>query len=185
MEENFEYLPEGLLIPTDDGSCNHLEGLEIPSIKLKTTNGDLIELKNLKGRAVFYLYPMTGPSEIPLPKGWDEIPGARGCTPQACSFRNHYKELQELGAEVFGMSTQSSEFQIKEKERIHLPFDLLSDENLAFAKDLNLPLHYADNLILHKRLTLIFNGGKIVKYFYPVFPPDKNINEVIEWLKNN
>lgn len=134
---------------------------------------------------MFYLYPMTGPSEIPLPKGWDEIPGARGCTPQACSFRNHYNELQELGISVFGMSTQSSEFQIKEKERIHLPFDLLSDVNIEFAKTLNLPLHYVDNLVLHKRVTLIFDAGKIVKYFYPVFPPDKNMNEVIKWLKDN
>lgn len=185
MEESLEYLPEGLPIPTDDGSCNHLIGMSIPNIKLKATNGKLIELKNIDGRVVFYLYPMTGPSHIPLPKGWDEIPGARGCTPQACSFKNNYAELQELGLTVFGMSTQSSDFQIKEKERIHLPFDLLSDQNIEFAKTLNLPLHYVEDLTLHKRVTLIFKDGKIVKYFYPVFPPDKNINEVIEWLKAN
>jgi peroxiredoxin len=185
MKENLEYLPEGLPIPTDDGSCKHLIGMSIPNIKLKATNGELIDLKNIKGHTVFYLYPMTGPSEIPLPKGWDQIPGARGCTPQACSFKNHYAELQELSVTVFGMSTQSSDFQTKEKERIHLPFDLLSDENIEFAKALNLPLHYVNHLTLHKRVTLIFEDGKIVKYFYPVFPPDKNINEVIEWLKTN
>lgn len=182
MEENLEFLPEGLPVPVDDGVCNHLIGLPIPDIKLKSTNGEFILLKNISKRLVIYLYPMTGPSEIPLPKGWDEIPGARGCTPQACSFRNHYNELQELGVEVFGMSTQSSEFQKKEKERIHLPFDLLSDENIEFANALKLPLHYVEDLVLHKRVTLIFDKGKIIKYFYPVFPPDKNINEVIEWL---
>lgn len=185
MEENLEFLPEGLPIPTDDGSCNHLLGLPIPSIKMKSTSGDYVDLDNLKGRVVFYLYPMTGPSEIPLPKGWDEIPGARGCTPQACSFRNHYAELQKMGATVFGMSTQTSTFQVKEKERIHLPFDLLSDENTEFAKGLSLPLHYVEDLTLHKRVTLIFEEGKIVKYFYPVFPPTKNIYEVMEWLTSN
>lgn len=185
MEDNLAYLPEGLPVPIDDRACNHLIGLSIPGMQLKSTSGEFIFLKELTGKLVIYLYPMTGPSEIPLPKGWDEIPGARGCTPQACSFRNHYNELQELGVSVFGMSTQPSEFQKKEKERIHLPFDLLSDENIEFAKGLKLPLHYVDNLVLHKRVTLIFTGGKIVKYFYPVFPPDKNIDEVIHYLKNN
>ncbi|NOT90163.1 peroxiredoxin [Ferruginibacter sp.] len=183
MKDSLAYLPEGLPVPVDDGACNHLMGLPIPNMKLKSTNGELVELKNINGRVVIYLYPMTGPSEIPLPKGWDEIPGARGCTPQACSFKNHYAALQELDVEIFGMSTQSSEFQKKEKERIHLPFDLLSDENIEFAKALNLPLHYVDNLVLHKRVTLIFDAGKIIKYFYPVFPPDKNIDEVIGYFK--
>lgn len=180
--ESLEYLPEGLPVPVNDGSCDHLEGLSIPNIKLKSTGGSFVELGKLEGLVVFYLYPMTGPSEIPLPKGWDEIPGARGCTPQACSFRNHYEELLKLDAKVFGMSTQTSEFQVKEKARIHLPFDLLSDENIEFARSLQLPLHFVDNLILHKRVTLIFDNGKIVKCFYPVFPPDKNVDDVIFWL---
>jgi peroxiredoxin len=182
MHEDLEYLPEGLPVPLDDGACSHLAGLSMPNVRLKSTNGDIVALRSLKGIIVIYLYPMTGPSEIPLPKGWDEIPGARGCTPQGCSFRNHYDELKKIGAQVFGMSTQPSAFQIKEKERIHLPFDLLSDEHVEFAKALNLPLHYVEDLILHKRVTLLFDKGKIIKYFYPVFPPDKNVDEVIGWL---
>jgi peroxiredoxin len=185
MKKNLEYLPDGLPEPIDDGSCKHLLGLAIPNLKLKSTDGNHIKLNAIRNRLVIYLYPMTGPSEIPLPKGWDEIPGARGCTPQACSFRNHYEELKELKVSIYGMSTQNSEFQLKEKERIHLPFELLSDENIEFAKSLKLPLHYVDDLILHKRVTLIFENGKIVKYFYPVFPPDKNVDEVINWLKSN
>lgn len=184
MSENIALLPEGLPVPIDDGSCNHLPGLPLPDVKLKATDGTVISLKNKQELLVIYLYPMTGPSEIPLPAGWDEIPGARGCTPQACSFRNHYNELQQLGATVFGMSTQSPAFQLKEKERIHLPFDLLSDEELKFAKALHLPLHYVEHLVLHKRVTLIFEKGQIIKYFYPVFPPDKNIDAVIQFLKS-
>lgn len=185
MIENLEFLPEGLPIPPDDGACDHLIGASIPSIQLRSTSGETISLSDFKKRLVIYLYPMTGPSEIPLPDGWDEIPGARGCTPQACSFRDHYKELQALDTQVFGMSTQTSEFQIKEKARIHLPFDLLSDENIVFAKSLKIPLHFVDNLVLHKRVTLIFSEGRVVKFFYPVFPPNKNIDEVLLWLKNN
>jgi peroxiredoxin len=185
MEDNSACLPEGLPVPVDDGACDHLMGLLIPDISLISTSNEIVLLKNLTGKLVIYLYPMTGPSAIPLPEGWDEIPGARGCTPQACSFRNHYQELQETGVTVFGMSTQSPEFQSKEKERIHLLFDLLSDENTAFAKALNLPFHHVENLVLHKRVTLLFNEGKIVNYYYPVFPPDKNVNEVIAWFKNN
>lgn len=182
MKDNLDFLPENLPVPIDDNACNHLLGLPLPDLTLKATNGTSIALRTLTGKLVIYLYPMTGPSEIPLPKGWDEIPGARGCTPQACSFKNHYAKLQQMGITVFGMSTQTPDFQTLEKERIHLPFDLLSDEGLAFANALQLPLHHIDHLILHKRVTLLFDKGKIIKYFYPVFPPDKNIDDVIDWF---
>lgn len=115
MKENFEYLPEELPVPIDDGACDHLIGLQMPDLKLKTTNGEFFFLKSLTGKLVVYLYPMTGPLETPLPKGWDEIPGARGCTPQACSFKNHYNELKELGATVFGIVHNRQNFKRKKR----------------------------------------------------------------------
>jgi peroxiredoxin len=119
---------------------------------------------------------------VDVPQGWNEIPGARGCTPQSCSFRDHYKELQDLGARVFGLSTQSTEYQREAVERLHLPFPLLSDEQLQFAAALRLPTFDFDSATLIKRLTLIVNDGRITKVFYPVFPPDKSAQEVIDWL---
>ena len=128
---------------------------------------------------------MTGQPGIPLPDGWDKIPGARGCTPQSCAFRDHYQELNELGAQVFGLSTQNTEYQKEAIERLHLPFELLSDCDLSFAKVLKLPTFEIKDKQFIKRVTLIVNVGKIVKIFYPVFPPDSNANEVIDWLRNN
>ncbi|MGY0037194.1 peroxiredoxin [Pedobacter sp. NJ-S-72] len=179
---NLEILPPDLPIPADDGACEHLPGLAIPGLTLKATNRKLIDLSEIQGRLVIYCYPMTGPEHIPLPEGWDAIPGARGCTPQACSFRDHYQELQQLNTQVYGMSTQSTTDQIESKERLHLPFELLSDENLAFTKALNLPLHTLGDLKFLKRVTLIFENGIIAKHFYPVFPPDKNIDDVLQYL---
>ncbi len=180
---NLEILPPNLPIPDDDGACNHLLGLSIPDLSLYATGGELIDLSSVKGRLVIYCYPMTGPAETPLPDGWDAIPGARGCTPQACSFRDHYQELKLLNTQVYGMSTQSSADQRESKDRLHLPFELLSDENLTFTKALNLPLHSVDKMKFLKRITLIFEDGIIIKYFYPVFPPDKNIDQVLQYLR--
>lgn len=178
-----ESLPEQLPVPPDDGACNHLSGKLIPDIPLVSTSNERIFLRNFKGNVVIFCYPMTGKPGIPLPQGWDQIPGARGCTPQACSFRDHYKELLDLNVRIFGVSTQKTDYQKEAKERLHLPFDLLSDEKLEFANDLKLPLLFVDNMTLIKRITLIIINGVIVKYFYPVFPPDKNIFEVLDWFK--
>ncbi|WP_367868157.1 peroxiredoxin [Pedobacter sp. WC2423] len=182
-QTNLEILPSGLPVPEDDGACDHLSGLTIPDLALRGTHGEIVELSAIQGRLVIYCYPMTGPAEVPLPEGWDAIPGARGCTPQACSFRDHYQELKQLNTQVYGMSTQSTADQLESKERLHLPFDLLSDENLAFTKALNLPLHVVNELSYLKRVTLIFEDGVIIKYFYPVFPPDKNAEEVLAYLR--
>ena len=128
---------------------------------------------------------MTGQPNIPLPNGWDEIPGARGCTPQSCAFRDHHQELRELGTQVFGLSTQSPEYQKEAIERLHLPFELLSDCDLSFANALKLPTFKIGGQRLIKRVTLIANVGKIVKVFYPVFPPNSNANKVIDWLRSS
>jgi peroxiredoxin len=180
-----ENLPADLPIPIDDETCNHLLGRQIPNVSLSCTDETTIYLQDLKGRLVIYCYPMTGRPDIKLPEGWEQIPGARGCTPQSCSFRDHYNELQKLKTNVFGLSTQTTEYQKEVKERLHLPYELLSDKDLLFANSLQLPFHLVDNMTLTKRVTLIFDEGKIVKYFYPVFPADKNIDQVIDWLKDN
>ncbi|QYO68354.1 peroxiredoxin [Leptolyngbya sp. 7M] len=134
---------------------------------------------------VIYCYPMMGQPDILLPNGWNQIPGARGCTPQSCAFRDHYQEITDLGARVFGISTQSSESQKEAVKRLHLPFELLSDQDLSFARALDLPIFEIEENQFIKRLTLITNAGKIIKVFYPVFPPDRNADEVIDWLQNN
>lgn len=181
---NFTELPADLPIPIDDGACNHLIGKEIPSIELNSTNRKLVDLSKIDGNLVLYFYPLTGRPGQSLPEGWDQIPGARGCTPQSCSFRDHYKELQALNTQVFGVSTQSSEYQKEAVERLHLPFEILSDSQLRLSNVLSLPLFEADSMILNKRVTLIIKNRIIEKVFYPVFPPDKNVDEVINWLSS-
>ena len=178
-------LPEGLPVPADDGGSYHLPGMRLPSVPLISTAGGKVDLSRLPGRTVVYCYPRTGRPDQDLPQGWDEIPGARGCTPQSCSFRDHYGELRALGVRVFGLSTQDTEYQREAADRLHLPFELLSDERLEFARALNLPTFEANSMTLLKRITLIIDGGGIDKVFYPVFPPDKNAQEVIEWLSRN
>ena len=178
-------LPENLPVPEDDGACDHLPTLKLPALSLPVTNGKLINLSTHSGWLVIYCYPMTGRPDRALPPDWDIIPGARGCTPQACAFRDHYQELTELGAGVYGLSTQTSDYQLEAKQRLHLPFELLSDHNLDFANALKLPVFVADNMKLIKRLTMIVFDGTIRKVFYPVFPPDSNATQVIEWLQAN
>ncbi|MCA1728853.1 MAG: peroxiredoxin [Actinobacteria bacterium] len=180
--ENLHELPEGIPVPTDDGACDYLPGIRLPSAVLPSTSGGTVDLSSLPGRTVVYCYPRTGKPGQDLPRGWDEIPGARGCTPQSCSFRDHHAELRALGARVFGLSTQSTGYQREAAERLHLPFELLSDEGLAFAKGLDLPTFEVEGMTLIKRLTLIIDNGRIEKVFYPVFPPGENAEEVVAWL---
>ena len=181
--DNVQELPEGLPEPTDDGASDHLPGTRIPSESLMSTSGELVDLSSLPGRTVVYCYPLTGRPDTELPRGWDEIPGARGCTPQSCAFRDHHEELRDLGVRVFGLSTQSTGYQREAAERLHLPYSLLSTEDLGFAETLGLPTFKAEDTVLLKRLTMIIIEGQIEKVFYPVFPPDKNADEVIEWLQ--
>ena len=176
-------LPQGIPAPTDDGAADHLPGMRLPSVPLSSTSGGTVDLSALSETTVVYCYPMTGRPDRDLPQGWDEIPGARGCTPQSCSFGDHHAELRELGARVFGLSTQSTGYQREAVARLHLPFELLSDEDLAFAGALSLPTFEADGMILIKRLTLVLEDGRIEKVFYPVFPPGKNADEVLAWLR--
>jgi peroxiredoxin len=183
--EKLTELPKDLPIPTDDGACDHLAGMFLPSIPLSSTQGRSIDLSAIAGCVVVYCYPMTKQPGIPVPDGWDAIPGARGCTPQSCAFRDHYQELKDLGVQVFGLSTQRTEYQIEAKHRLHLPFDLLSDCDLHFANTLNLPTFEIEGKHLIKRVTLIVEGGKIIKVFYPVFPPDRNADDVLDWLKQH
>ncbi|PIG94523.1 peroxiredoxin [Gloeocapsopsis sp. IPPAS B-1203] len=183
--QNLTELPQDLPIPQYDGGCNHLLGMRLPQVNLISTRSRKLDLSNIKSKVVFYCYPMTGQPSVPIPDGWDQIPGARGCTPQSCAFRDHYAELQELGVEVYGISTQDTSYQQEAVERLHLPFELLSDAAFEFTTSLQLPTFEVDGKRLIKRLTLIADEGKIAKVFYPVFPPDKNAQEVIKWLKQN
>jgi peroxiredoxin len=182
-QDNLYELPKDLPIPIDDGACNHLRGVQLPSVPLISTTGRVVDLAKISGRTVVYCYPRTGRPDEDPPQGWNEIPGARGCTPQSCAFRDHYEELRALGAEVFGLSTQDSNYQREAIERLHLPFPLLSDEKLIFTKAVNLPTFEVEAMTLIKRLTLIVRNGFIEHIFYPVFPPDKNADEVIGWLR--
>ncbi|HET6659420.1 MAG TPA: peroxiredoxin [Rubrobacter sp.] len=181
-QENVYEVPEGLPEPGDDGACDHLPGMRMPSVALRSTAGDFVDLSTLTGTTVVYCYPLTGRPDQDLPPGWDDIPGARGCTPQSCAFRDHHAELKELGSRVFGLSTQDTAYQREAAERLHLPFLLLSDENLEFARALGLPTFEAEGMTLIKRLTLVVEGGEILKVFYPVFPPGRNAEDVLGWL---
>ena len=157
--------------------------MRLPSLPLPATDGTMIDLSALPGRSVVYVYPRTGRPEQPLPTGWDQIPGARGCTPQSCSYRDLAAELAALGARVFGLSTQDTAYQQEAVERLHLPFPLLSDERLALTTALSLPTFEVDGMVLIKRLTLIIDDGAIETVFYPVFPPDADAANVAAWLR--
>jgi peroxiredoxin len=183
--DNLYALPEGLPVPVDDGACDHLPGLRLPAVPLPSTAGRRVDLSTLPGRTVVYLYPHTGrPDRDALP-GWNDIPGARGCTPQTCAFRDHHAELKALGAEVFGLSTQDTDYQKEAVERLHLPFELLSDEHFKLIEALRLPTFELAGIRFVKRITLIVRDGVIEKVFYPVFPPDANAGEVAGWLGEN
>jgi peroxiredoxin len=185
-KDDIYHLPPNLPVPVDDGACNHLAGMRAPSIALASTANRLVDLsKAAARRTVVYCYPRTGTPDKDPPPGWNEIPGARGCTPESCSFRDHHKQLQSLGAEVFGLSTQTTEYQQEMVKRLQLPFEVLSDEKLRLTRALRLPTFEVQSMILIKRLTLIVSGGRIEKVFYPVFPPDAHAQEVAAWLTKN
>jgi peroxiredoxin len=172
--------------PVDDGAARPLLGMRIPAISLPATDSSAVNLALLKGRAVVYTYPRTGRPGIPNPEGWDLIPGARGCTPQTCAFRDHFTELKNAGADhVYGLSTQSPAYQREMAERLHLPFAILSDDHLNLTKAMRLPTFEASGMTLLKRLTLVIQNGLVVHVFYPVFPPDRNAGEVLAWLKSH
>jgi len=178
--------PSQLPTPIDDGACDHLPGLAVPSLVLPSTAGCLIDLsKRDAAQTVVYCYAMTGVPGAPLPEGWDLIPGARGCTPQACAFRDHYQELATFEAELFGLSTQTTAYQREMAERLHLPFEILSDLALTFANALALPTFETGGMRLIKRLTLIIRGGRIETVFYPVFPSNESAARVIAWLERH
>lgn len=184
--DNLHELPKDLPAPQDDGACAHLAGLKLPPVKLASTRGRSVDLSALKGTTVIYIYPRTGRPDEESPAGWNAIPGARGCTPQSCAFRDHHEALQRAGAaQVFGLSTQDSAYQREAAERLHLPFELLSDESLEFARALKLPTFDVDGMTLIKRIALVARDGAIEKVYYPVFPPDRNAGDVLDWLRRS
>lgn len=177
-------LPENLPVPQDDGATRHLAGMKMPDIALPATDGTKVSLAWLPGRAVVYIYPRTGRPGQDLPTGWDAIPGARGCTPQSCAFRDHFAELTALGVtHLYGLSTQDTAYQREAVDRLHLPFPLLSDSELKLARALTLPTFAVDGMTLIKRMALVIDDGTIAHVFYPVFPPDRNADEVMAWLQ--
>jgi peroxiredoxin len=181
---NPNVLPPNIPAPQDDGAAKHLAGEKLPDLALPATQGGPVNLSKLKGRTVVYIYPRTGVPGVDTLPGWDQIPGARGCTPQSCSFRDHFGELKRLGvAQLYGLSTQDTAYQLEAATRLHLPFAILSDEKLAFAKALKLPTFTTSGMTLLKRMALVIDDGVTTKAFYPVFPPDKNAEEVIAWLQ--
>jgi len=185
MSTNFSELPKDLPRPVDDGAASHLEGMRLPKVSLLASNGANVDLAALPGCVVIYIYPMTGRPGVPLPDGWDGIPGARGCTPQSCSFRDHHSELKALNTSVFGLSTQTTEYQREARDRLHLPFELLSDSGHRLKQLLRLPTFAVAGMELYKRMALIVENGLSRKVFYPVFPPDQNANDVLAWLRQN
>jgi len=179
-------LPPNLPVPVDDGACVHLPGMRMPTIALQSTGGRFVHLDQLPAaRTIIFCYPMTGVPGKALPEGWDAIPGARGCTPQTCGFRDHYEEIRELGAEVFGLSTQTTGYQREMAGRLAIPFEVLSDTGFQLCDALGLPTFEVEGTRLVKRLTLVIRDQAIETVFYPVFPPDKSAEQVLDWLRKH
>jgi peroxiredoxin len=175
-------LPAGLPVPEDDGAADHLHGLEIPALSLQSTDGPVDLRGAAAGTLVLYIYPRTGRPGEPPPDGWDATPGARGCTPQSCAFRDHEAELAALGATVVGMSAQPLADQVEFAAREHIPYPLISDPDLQLAHALDLPSFEIAGMRLYRRITIIARAGRIEHVFYPVFPPDRNAADVVAWL---
>lgn len=178
-------LPDNLPVPKDDGACDHLLGSRFPAIPLESTSAKWVAPGELPGLVVAFFYPMTGRPESPPMLGWNDIPGARGCTPQTCSFRDQFSVLASLGATVFGISGQSLTDQEEARARLGLPFELLNDTAFALANAMNIPTFEYNNTTFVKRVTVIADNGEICKVFYPVFPPNTNVEDVIRWIREN
>jgi peroxiredoxin len=184
MSTEFSRLPSDLPVPVDDGAADHLPGSAVPDVGLPSTQGGELSLADAaRGLVVVYVYPRTGTPGVPAPEGWDDIPGARGCTPQSCAFRDAQHELARHGASLIGISTQTPAEQAEFAQREHVSYPLLSDHELVLAERMRLPTFQAGGLHLYKRLTFVAEAGRIVKLFYPVFPPDRNADEVLAWLE--
>ena len=181
---DLQQIPENLPVPEDDGACDHLTGMTVPEIVLTLTNNEKMNLGVLQGYTVIYVYPMTGQPNKTLPEGWDAIPGARGCTPQSCSFRDLHDDLKKY-TRIFGLSSQDTNYQQEAKTRLHLPFELLSDTNLLLKQKLAVPTFSIEGIERYKRVTLIMRNNVIKKIFYPVFPPDQNAGDVLAWFEQN
>ncbi|WP_129114247.1 peroxiredoxin [Halegenticoccus tardaugens] len=186
MAEDFP-LPDDLPAPEDDGAADHLQGMEMPDVSLPATDGTTVNLQDLPPRTVIYVYPLTGrPDKDVIPEGWEDVPGARGCTPESRGFRSHYDELVDNGVgEVFGLSTQTTGYQREARDRLHLPFEMLSDAEWELASELELPAFTIQGDEYLKRLTLVVSDGRIEHVFYPIFPPDEHASEVLEWVREN
>jgi len=179
-------LPPDIPAPQDDGGARHLPGMKVADLALPATSGAAVNLARLAGRTVLYIYPRTGVPGVDLPPGWNDIPGARGCTPQSCGFRDHFAELKGLGvSHLFGLSTQDTDYQREATERLHLPFAILSDAGLSFTRAMRLPTFTVAGMTLLKRMAVVIDDGVIAKVFYPVFPPDRNAAEVVAWLRDH
>ena len=179
-------LPADLPAPQDDGAARHLVGMKLPDIALAATDGSSVNLSRLTGRTVVYIYPRTGRPGQATPTGWDGIPGARGCTPQSCGFRDHFAELKQLGVgALYGLSTQDTTYQREAVERLHLPFAILSDADLKLTRALDLPTFAVDGMTLIRRMAWVIDDGVIRHVFYPVFPPDRNAEEVVSWIQSS
>ncbi|MDP9225182.1 MAG: peroxiredoxin [Actinomycetota bacterium] len=179
-------LPPGLPVPVDDGGADHLSGLVLPPVVLRSTSGTAVDVAALAAdRCVLFIFPAMGRPGEEMPRGWDATPGARGCTPQSCAFRDRHDSFEELGYVVAGMSAQSEEVQAEAAQRLGLPFELLSDPELILASRLGLPIFEIAGMKLYKRLTLVAHRGVIAKVFYPVFPPQHNAQEVLRWLRSD
>jgi len=179
-------LPDSLPVPQDDGAARNLAGMRLPDISLPATDGASVNLSKLSGRTIVYVYPRTGRPGHALPTGWDAIPGARGCTPQSCGFRDHFAELKRLGVDaLYGLSTQDSAYQREAAERLHLPFAILSDVELKLTHAMRLPTFTVDGMTLIKRMAWVIDAGVVAHVFYPVFPPDRSAADVVAWLAEN
>ena len=186
LPRDWTEIPPDLPVPLDDGAADHLLGSEIPRIQLRSTSGEAVDISDLAAaRCVLFLYPRMGRPGEELPTGWDAIPGARGCTPQSCAFRDRHRGFKDAGYEVAGVSSQSAEDQAEAVARLNLPFDLLSDPDLTLAEALSLPTFEIPGMRLYKRLTMVAEEGKIRKVFYPIFPPQHNAEEVLSWLRSS
>jgi len=183
--DDLHRLPKDLPVPVDDGAARHLPHMMVPPIALPSTRGREVVLadESQQARVVVFAYPRTGEPDKDLPPGWDAIPGARGCTPQSCGFRDVHAEFARLGAAVYGLSTQTTEYQREMAGRLHLPFEVLSDAGLRFQRALKLPTFEVVGMTLLKRITLVLFRGEVEHVFYPVFPPDQNARQVLDWLR--